>query len=49
VQPEEEGIMAVEPLVAALNICTDQAGDEAAGGECSLYACPYLSNASGLF
>jgi hypothetical protein len=36
VQPEEEGIMAVEPLVAALNISTYQTGDAAVGGECSL-------------
>lgn len=38
VQLDEEGVMAVEPVVADLNISTDQAGDEAAKGECSLCA-----------
>jgi hypothetical protein len=42
VQPDEEGIMAVEPVVADVNISTDRTGDEAAGGECSLYVRLYL-------
>jgi hypothetical protein len=39
VQLDEEGIMVVEPV---LIIPTDQTGDEAAGGECSLYMCAFI-------